>query len=85
MLADDLANSSINPQKGIIINEPDGENLYHDLTNDYTGSEVNVENFLKILKGDQQLAQSGKKVLNSKSDENVLIYYADHGSQGYRT
>ena len=76
MISDDLANSTLNPQKGVIINEPNGENLYHDLSKDYIGSEVTVDNFLRVLKGDQQLASKGKKVLKSKSDENVLIYYS---------
>ena len=84
-LYDDLANCSLNPQKGIIINEPNGTNLYEglDLSRDYTRSEVTVDNFLKVLKGDQQLAASGKKVLKSGFDENVLIYYSDHGNPGF--
>lgn len=83
MVKDDLANSTINPHKGIIINEPNGENLYHDLTKDFTGDEVTAENFLKVLKGDETLIAKGKKVLNAKSNEDVLVYYSDHGSPGY--
>lgn len=80
---DDLAYSSLNPTKGKIINEPKGKNLYQDLSKEYTRDEVTVENFLKVLNGDQQLAAKGKKVLNSKFDENVLIYFSGHGSPGY--
>lgn len=84
-LTDDLANSTLNPRKGVIINEPNGSNLYEglDLSADYTRSEVTVENFLKVLNGDQQLAKSGKKVLPGKFHENVLIYYSDHGNPGF--
>lgn len=74
---DDLANSSLNPRKGVIINEPNGTNLYEglDLSADYTRDEVTVDNFLAVLNGDQKLVNRGKKVLPGRFYENVLIYY----------
>lgn len=76
-ITDDLAHSKLNPNPGKIINEPNGTNLYEalDLSRDYTRSEVTVDNFLRVLNGDQRLADSGKKVLKAKPYENVLIYY----------
>ena len=48
---DDIANSASNPQKGNVINRPDGPNNYVDVPKDYTGSNVTAANFLRALKG----------------------------------
>jgi hypothetical protein len=48
---DDIANSPSNPQKGNVINRPDGPNNYVDVPKDYVGSNVTAANFLRALKG----------------------------------
>ena len=48
---DDIATSPSNPQKGNVINRPDGPNNYVDVPKDYTGSNVTAANFLRALRG----------------------------------
>ena len=78
MMYDDIANNKDNPYKGNIINRPDGENVYPGTSKDYTGDDVNPENFLNVLKGNIT-GTKGKKVLNSTENDNVFIYFTDHG------
>ncbi|CAG2167520.1 unnamed protein product, partial [Oppiella nova] len=77
---DDIANNKLNPNPGVVINEPDGPNLYHDIPKHYTGDDVNPNNFLAVLKGDPELAKLGKKVVNSGPDDHIFVYFIDHGS-----
>jgi len=84
MMFDDIANHTENPTKGIIINEPNGENVYAGLVNDYTGEDVNPENFLKVLSGDAKgLKGVGSgRVLKSGPNDHVFINFVDHGAPG---
>ena len=84
MMYDDIAYSDQNPTKGVIINTPKGPNVYKDVPKDYTGDNVNPQNFLAVLKGDQE-AVKGKgsgKVVQSGPNDNIFIYFADHGASG---
>lgn len=67
---------------GNIINKPGGRNLYPGVPKDYVGRDVNPDNFFKVLNGDKTLKSRGKKVIESNSNDNVFIYFADHGAQG---
>jgi legumain len=78
---DDIANNQENPKKGQVINKPDGSDVYQGVPKDYTGADVNAENFLAVLKGDSS-AVNGKKVIASGPNDNVFVYYADHGGTG---
>lgn len=40
MMSDDIANNEENPTKGVIINQPDGSDVYQGVPKDYTGDEV---------------------------------------------
>ena len=82
MMYDDIANSTNNPTPGIIINKPGGNDVYHGVPKDYTGEAVTPENFLKVLKGDKEgLRGAGSgKVIDSGPDDNVFIFFADHGA-----
>uniref|UniRef100_T1KZI8 legumain n=1 Tax=Tetranychus urticae TaxID=32264 RepID=T1KZI8_TETUR len=82
MMYDDIANASENPHPGKIFNIPKGPDVYAGVSKDYTGDEVNAENFLKVIKGDKGLAAKGKKVLTSGPNDHVFIYFADHGATG---
>lgn len=53
MMMDDIAHNSENPFPGVIINEPNGPNVYKGVLKDYTGSDVNPENFLNIITGNK--------------------------------
>eukprot|EP00058_Branchiostoma_floridae_P009449 XP_002594937.1 hypothetical protein BRAFLDRAFT_130503 [Branchiostoma floridae] len=84
MMADDLAHNIRNPTKGIIINHPDGKDVYHGVPKDYTRFDVTAKNFLRVLKGDREgVAGIGSgKVIESGPHDNVFVYYTDHGAPG---
>lgn len=43
-----------NPTPGVIINRPNGTNVYPGVPKDYTGKNVTPEIFLKVLQGDAE-------------------------------
>ena len=49
----------MNPTKGIIINKPNGTNVYPGVPKDYTDMEVTPENFLNVITGNKE-AMVGK-------------------------
>ncbi|XP_074596302.1 legumain-like [Brevipalpus obovatus] len=76
---DDMAHSPENPHQGKLFNQPNGSDVYHGVNKDYTGDNVTAENFKEVLLGDPGLKAQGKKVLESGPDDNVSIYFSDHG------
>ena len=78
---DDIADYDWNPTPGVIINHPDGPDVYHDVPKDYTGRNVNSVNFLKVLQGEEMSVGSGKTVKSGPNDH-VFVFYSDHGSPG---
>lgn len=84
MMYDDIANSEDNPTPGIVINRPNGSDVYAGVLKDYTGEDVTPQNFLAVLRGDEE-AVKGKgsgKVLKSGPRDHVFIYFTDHGATG---
>lgn len=84
MIYDDIADNEENPTKGIIINHPNGTDVYQGVVKDYIGKDVTPENFLKILAGkadDMNDVGSGK-VLKSGANDHVFINFVDHGAPG---
>ncbi|EPY81547.1 legumain precursor [Camelus ferus] len=84
MMYDDIANSQDNPTPGIVINRPNGSDVYEGVLKDYTGEDVTPQNFLAVLRGDAE-AVKGKgsgKVLKSGPRDHVFIYFTDHGAAG---
>ncbi|TVU20161.1 hypothetical protein EJB05_36359, partial [Eragrostis curvula] len=80
---DDIANNTENPWPGVIINHPNGTDVYAGVPKDYTGEDVNVHNFLAVLLGDNSNLTGGSgKVVDSGPDDHIFVYYADHGSPG---
>jgi legumain len=79
MIYDDIANSSENPFKGQLFNKPNGTNVYAGIEIAYRGDSVNKTTFLKVLRGDKS---AGGKVLKSTENDDVFIYYTDHGATG---
>ncbi|KAI5707236.1 hypothetical protein M8J76_008654 [Diaphorina citri] len=69
---DDIANHTQNPRPNVIISEPNGPNVYHDIDIDYRGTEVNKENLFKVLLGD---TSTGSKVVKGGRTQNVFLYY----------
>uniref|UniRef100_G3MM08 legumain n=1 Tax=Amblyomma maculatum TaxID=34609 RepID=G3MM08_AMBMU len=81
MMYDDIANSTYNPTPGIIINHPDGEDVYAGVPKDYTRHLVTPQNFLDILQGKKVIGGSGK-VIASGPNDHIFINFADHGAPG---
>ncbi|CDP09908.1 unnamed protein product [Coffea canephora] len=80
---DDIANNKLNPRPGIIINRPDGDDVYAGVPKDYTGKAVSPENLFAVILGDKSAVKGGNgKVVNSSSNDRIFIYYSDHGGPG---
>jgi hypothetical protein len=78
---DDIANSPSNPRPGVIINEPNGPDVYHGVVKDYVKGDVTHTNFLKVLEGIPPNVGSNK-VLNTTDKDYVFVFYDDHGTNG---
>ncbi|CAI9561102.1 unnamed protein product [Staurois parvus] len=84
MMYDDIADNEQNPTKGIIINRPNGTDVYAGVLKDYTKEFVTPANFLAVLRGDAE-AVKGKgsgKVIKSGPNDHVFVYFTDHGAPG---
>lgn len=83
MMVDDIANNKENPQPGIIINQPDGPDVYQGVPKDYTGlKDVTPEVFLDVLQGESKKVK-GKgsgKVINSGPNDHIFVNFVDHGA-----
>jgi legumain len=84
MMYDDLAKNSENPTKGVIINHLNGKDVYKGVPHDYVGKTVTPTNFINVLLGkkDAMKGVGSGKVLESGPDDNVFIYFTDHGATG---
>ncbi|XVE91133.1 hypothetical protein DITRI_Ditri20bG0130300 [Diplodiscus trichospermus] len=81
---DDIAFSVDNPRPGIIINKPEGNDVYKGVPKDYIGENVNVNNFFAVILGNKTALTGGSgKVVDSSPNDRIFIYYADHGSSGF--
>lgn len=81
---DDIAHNGINPRPGVVINSPNGSDVYAGVPKDYTGEQVNVTTFLAVLRGDAAaVAGVGSgRVIEATRHDKVFVYYADHGGPG---
>merc|ERR1719478_1196726 len=81
MIKDDVADHSYNPFPGKLFNK-DGNrprDVYPGCNKDFTGRTVTARNFIKVLTGD---SSAPGPVLRSDSNDNVFVYYSDHGASG---
>ena len=81
MACDDIASSEENPFPGMIFNNPNGENVYDPNAIDYGRDQLNGETFMAIMMGDKKAAGGGK-VLRSTIEDNVFVFFVDHGAPG---
>lgn len=84
MMADDVPYSESNPTPGILVNEPDGWDVYDGVKVDYDGDFVTPKNFLNVLSGNKT-AMNGigtGRVIESGPDDFVFVNFDDHGSPG---
>lgn len=85
---DDIADNIKNPFKGKVFNKPTNANpgidVYAGVVIDYKGASVDPAVFLSVLEGNKT-AVAGKgsgKVLESTKDDNVFLFFSDHGAPG---
>ncbi|KAF5774916.1 putative legumain protein [Helianthus annuus] len=80
---DDIANNTWNPRPGVIINSPNGLDVYAGVPKDYTGKDVTAANFYAVLLGNASSLTGGSgKVVASSPFDTIFVYYADHGGPG---
>ncbi|TKY55414.1 Vacuolar-processing enzyme [Spatholobus suberectus] len=80
---DDIATNDLNPRPGVIINHPQGQDVYAGVPKDYTGESVTSENLFAVILGDKSKVKGGSgKVINSKPEDRIFMYYSDHGGPG---
>merc|ERR1719399_1311645 len=80
MAYDDIANHKKNPFPGQFFNKPAtgaGYDVYAGCNIDYKGKDVTPQNFMNVLTG----TASGKN-LGSTADDNVFVFFSDHGAAG---
>ena len=84
MMYDDIADNDENPTPGIIINRPNGTDVYKGVVKDYVKEDVTPENFLAVLRGDAEAVKNkgSGKVLKSGPKDHVFVYFTDHGAPG---
>jgi legumain len=87
LVYDDIANNRANPYPGKVFNKPTpkgtpGVDVWAGCQKDYTGSSVTAKAFLNVLTGTPQPGVGNGKVLNSTAEDNVFIYFTDHGGVG---
>jgi len=87
MMYDDIAQNSQNPVKGNLVNHPcpDCPNVYPGSDKiDYKGNTVTPANFLNILQGNAAAMKGigSGKVVASTADDNVFVFFSDHGAPG---
>eukprot|EP00090_Calanus_glacialis_P034071 TRINITY_DN5688_c0_g1_i1.p1 TRINITY_DN5688_c0_g1~~TRINITY_DN5688_c0_g1_i1.p1 ORF type:complete len:453 (-),score=129.03 TRINITY_DN5688_c0_g1_i1:165-1523(-) len=83
MMYDDIAYNIENPTPGKIINHPNGTDVYHGVPKDYVCGSVRPDIFLQVLKGEKVDGAFGSgKTLNSGANDNIFVYFADHGAKG---
>ncbi|PRD22760.1 UNVERIFIED_CONTAM: Lgmn [Trichonephila clavipes] len=84
LMTDDIANNGENLTPGIVINHPNGNDVYKGVPKDYTGEDATPKNFVAVLKDDEKtLAGVGSgKVQKSGPSDYVFVYFADYGAPG---
>ena len=87
---DDISFNPKNPFPGKIFNSPLGINVYEGVMIDYFGEDVTPRNFLAAITGDKTSLyirdnRTTSKILTSTKNDNVYIYFSDHGEDNIIT
>ncbi|THD19729.1 Legumain like [Fasciola hepatica] len=80
MIYDDIANNTNNPFPGKVFNDYQHKDVYEGVKIDYRGEDVTPDTFLRVLKGDQKLKESGFKVVESGPADNVFVFFSGLGA-----
>jgi phosphatidylinositol glycan class K len=84
MLADDLPCNPRNVHPGQIFTERNYDvDLHSNVQVDYRGSEVNVENFVRVLTGRVLPGTPPSQRLNSNAHSKILLYMTGHGGDEF--
>lgn len=85
MLADDMPCNPRNPKPATVFNNAKGHiNLYgDDVEVDYSGYEVTVQNFVRLLTGRVSESTTDSRKLLTDKNSNILIYLTGHGGDGF--
>nr|POE75875.1 vacuolar-processing enzyme alpha-isozyme [Quercus suber] len=68
---------------GVIINSPNGSDVYHGVPKYYTGANVTVNNVFAVILGNRSALTGGSgKVVDSGPNDHIFIYYTDHRGPG---
>ncbi len=78
VIADDLAYNIYNKFPGVVRNEINGKNLYHDLKIDYKLNDISSQAIFNIFTGTQ--TAETPVVFKSLPSDNILIFTSGHGS-----
>ncbi len=78
IMNDGIARATQNPQPGVIVNTPGGENLYRDLKIDY---DINVsgQDIVDIISG--KSSASLPAVISTQKGSNLFVYLVGHGGK----
>ena len=79
-LIDDIPYLSENPLQGVVRHIPLGPNVRKDVTVDYVGEQVTVENLRAVLLGEK--SEATPVVVESDESSNVFLFIVDHGMPG---
>lgn len=80
IVADDIAEHSNNPEKGVIRIKHGGENVYADAQIDYRLKDLGPEDFCNILSG--KPTSKTPTVIDGDEGTNVLLFWSGHGTPG---
>ena len=88
MAYNDVAWDDENPFPGQLFNQKDGDDVYQGCQIDIQGVDVNKDNFVAVLTGDESKLQlnntnSTARVVKSDSNSRIFLYFSDHGSPGH--
>ena len=78
LMYNDVPFDEQNPFPGQLYNHPgdDVPDVYEGVVVDYEKEDVSPDNVIKVLTGD---GSTGKKVLKSTEEDNVFLFFSDHG------
>eukprot|EP00933_Yihiella_yeosuensis_P016468 TRINITY_DN14060_c0_g1_i1.p1 TRINITY_DN14060_c0_g1~~TRINITY_DN14060_c0_g1_i1.p1 ORF type:complete len:512 (-),score=95.45 TRINITY_DN14060_c0_g1_i1:424-1890(-) len=91
MMYDDVVRDESNPAPGKLYAKPTpkgvpGDDVYAGLKIDYRGRDVTAPNFLAALTGNSSgvanVVNSTRRVLKSGPEDEVFVFFTDHGSPG---
>jgi ABC-type branched-subunit amino acid transport system substrate-binding protein len=78
VLADDLATSPSNKKPGVVVNDPNGVNLYQNVKVDYKLNNISSQAIANIFSG--TVTASTPIVFNTLPTDNIFIFTVGHGT-----